>query len=58
MSKWLRGPKIQIAKMSKLPKVLDVKSPRALSRDPKVQEIYAVQVTKRFKCPRASIVRS
>ena len=29
--------------MKKLPKVLDVKNPRDPSRDPKVQEIHAVQ---------------
>ena len=55
-----RRSKIQITKRSKLPRdaklpnVLDVKNPRAPSRDPKVQEIHAIQVTKRSKCPRAS----
>ena len=36
--------KIQIVKTSKLPNILDVKNPMAPSRDPKVQEIHAVQV--------------
>ena len=64
MSKWPRRSKIQIVKRSTLPrlpryqncrKVLDVQNPRALLKDPKVQEIHAVQVTKRSKCPRASL---
>ena len=44
---------VQIAKGSKSPrcqncqKVLDVKNPRAPPRDPKVQEIHVVQITKR-----------
>ena len=60
MSKWPRRSKIQIAKRSTLPrlpryqncrKVLDVQNPRALLKDPKVQEI---QVSKIF--PEKSIV--
>ena len=44
---------IQIAKMSKLPKVLDVKNPRAPPRDTKVQGILVIHVTKRAKYPKS-----
>ena len=42
MAKRVQDPncqEIQIAKISKLPKVLDVKNPKAPPRDPKVQEL-------------------
>ena len=58
---YLNCQEVQVAKKSskrsKLPRGLnrqDVKSPRVPSRDPKVQEIHVVKVTKRSKCPRAS----
>ena len=48
MSKWPRGSKIQIAKMSKLQKVIDVKNPKAPPRDPCYPSYQEIQVSKSF----------